>query len=312
MRRAVCVLVMLAFVPLAPVFASSDRHCVVGTEYATEVYLGVLGGEAAHHAEVFDLIADASALFRDAGVDGPQWATDDECRPHVVELPLGGVAWSDVSAALRPHVQADVRANVRRLVFVPAAGAACGLAVVPGVEGAPTSGDVTAIVYRPCGWTAPIVAHEILHTLGAVHPGSPAADGAWHCRPEWGRDVMCQRSGDVCPPRTLDCQGDSYFAVEPRAGGWLEAHPDWNAARSPFLRRQEPGPPEPEPPAPPVSGFSDAAFHEHRDAIERLSELDVLLGYPDGTFRPNAPVTRGQAAAMLDRLLDVLEGGDAR
>ncbi len=33
--------------------------------------------------------------------------------------------------------------------------------------------------------------------------------------------------------------------------------------------------------------------------IEALADLNIISGFPDGTFRPNAPVTRAQFAAML-------------
>jgi hypothetical protein len=36
-----------------------------------------------------------------------------------------------------------------------------------------------------------------------------------------------------------------------------------------------------------------------RDFIEELAEREIIAGFPDGTFRPNAPVTRAQFAAML-------------
>jgi len=35
------------------------------------------------------------------------------------------------------------------------------------------------------------------------------------------------------------------------------------------------------------------------DSVQKLIARNVLRGYPDGTFRPNAPVTRGQAAKMI-------------
>ncbi|MEE1131985.1 MAG: S-layer homology domain-containing protein [Caryophanon sp.] len=37
-------------------------------------------------------------------------------------------------------------------------------------------------------------------------------------------------------------------------------------------------------------------------AIDFLSEEDVISGFPDGTFRPNDPVTRGQASKMMAQL----------
>ena len=36
-------------------------------------------------------------------------------------------------------------------------------------------------------------------------------------------------------------------------------------------------------------------------AISTMSEMGVLKGYPDGTFRPNAPITRAEFAAIAAR-----------
>lgn len=58
---------------------------------------------------------------------------------------------------------------------------------------------------------------------------------------------------------------------------------------------------------PPEPSFSDTAGTTHEAAIERLAELGIIGGYSDGTYRPNATLTRGQAASILSRLLDHLE-----
>lgn len=54
----------------------------------------------------------------------------------------------------------------------------------------------------------------------------------------------------------------------------------------------------PEEPAP----FTDVASDNvHSPAIAQLAELGVVGGYPDGTFRPGAPVRRDQMTAFLNR-----------
>jgi glucose/arabinose dehydrogenase len=45
--------------------------------------------------------------------------------------------------------------------------------------------------------------------------------------------------------------------------------------------------------------FADAAGNVHEPAISRLNEVGVIGGFPDGTFRPNASITRGQGATLL-------------
>jgi len=51
------------------------------------------------------------------------------------------------------------------------------------------------------------------------------------------------------------------------------------------------------------SGFTDVAEdHPFADAITWLAGVQVTTGFPDGTFRPQAPVTRGALAAFVFRL----------
>jgi hypothetical protein len=57
--------------------------------------------------------------------------------------------------------------------------------------------------------------------------------------------------------------------------------------------------------------FSDSAGSVHAGMIEAVAAAGVALGYRDGTFRPNADVTRGQMASFLMRALG-LEPGSGR
>ena len=55
----------------------------------------------------------------------------------------------------------------------------------------------------------------------------------------------------------------------------------------------------------PVMTFSDVdTSHPDYLAIEDLADRGIINGYPDGTFRPNNPVTRQQFAKMIVRTLD--------
>jgi uncharacterized repeat protein (TIGR02543 family) len=49
--------------------------------------------------------------------------------------------------------------------------------------------------------------------------------------------------------------------------------------------------------------FSDVAGHWAQFAIEEAAEIGWLTGYPDGTFRPDAPITRAEFAAAVNRML---------
>jgi hypothetical protein len=52
----------------------------------------------------------------------------------------------------------------------------------------------------------------------------------------------------------------------------------------------------------PHPGFTDTPGHTHERAIRCAAAAGWITGYPDGTFRPNQPITRGQAAAILHRI----------
>ena len=56
----------------------------------------------------------------------------------------------------------------------------------------------------------------------------------------------------------------------------------------------------------PDSG-DDAIGHWAEKEIRRAFERGLLRGYPDGSFRPDKPVTRAELAVVLGRLLP--EGG---
>ncbi len=69
------------------------------------------------------------------------------------------------------------------------------------------------------------------------------------------------------------------------------------------------------PPPPPDTGFSDVpAGHAFHADIARLADLGVMSGFPDGTFRPEARVTRQQMAKILvlatGRHTEAVEGLD--
>ncbi len=55
--------------------------------------------------------------------------------------------------------------------------------------------------------------------------------------------------------------------------------------------------------------FSDVQGSAYRKAIEKLAVAGVLAGFPDGTFKPDQPVTRLAAVAALARGLDIKGSG---
>jgi N-acetylmuramoyl-L-alanine amidase len=66
-----------------------------------------------------------------------------------------------------------------------------------------------------------------------------------------------------------------------------------------FTGRKYSATPEPEKPVRPVD---DITGHWAEKAIREAIKDGVLAGFPDGTFRPDEPLTRAQLAAVLSRL----------
>lgn len=51
-----------------------------------------------------------------------------------------------------------------------------------------------------------------------------------------------------------------------------------------------------------ATNYSDTVGHWGAKAIERWSAYGVVTGY-NGQFRPDAPITRGEMAAILDKIM---------
>ncbi|GKV67301.1 MULTISPECIES: S-layer homology domain-containing protein [unclassified Sporosarcina] len=51
--------------------------------------------------------------------------------------------------------------------------------------------------------------------------------------------------------------------------------------------------------------FSGIDMHWAKNEIMYLSERNIIGGYPDGSFKPNQPITRAQASAMLIKALKI-------
>ena len=52
--------------------------------------------------------------------------------------------------------------------------------------------------------------------------------------------------------------------------------------------------------------FSDTEGHWAKIHIDKLEAYGIVNGFEDGTFRPDQPITRGEAAAMVSNALSVL------
>jgi len=59
------------------------------------------------------------------------------------------------------------------------------------------------------------------------------------------------------------------------------------------------------------SAFTDVSANEwYSQAVGYLSSVGVLNGYPDGTFRPNAYITRAEFVAVVERISGDRQGGE--
>lgn len=58
--------------------------------------------------------------------------------------------------------------------------------------------------------------------------------------------------------------------------------------------------------------FSDLENHWAKSTVYRLAALDLFVGYPDGTFRPEQPVTQLEAVALVMRAGGFAEARTAR
>ena len=56
----------------------------------------------------------------------------------------------------------------------------------------------------------------------------------------------------------------------------------------------------------PAGSFTDIAGHWAKDEIRQAAALGWIIGYADGSFRPNQSITRAEAVTMLNRVLQRL------
>ena len=54
-----------------------------------------------------------------------------------------------------------------------------------------------------------------------------------------------------------------------------------------------------------ANGFSDVDLEDwYNNAVSTMARGGIIVGYPDGTFRPDAPITRAEAMTIINRLLE--------
>lgn len=155
-------------------------------------------------------------------------------------------------------------------------------------------------------WNAALAWHASwLSDVGDGAPEHPGRDPG-PVDPPPGDGVDCRRFTDL--PPTSNPHRTSICALA--ADGLIVGFPDGTfGPRRTVTRGQMAsvlarwGGLEPLSPATPT--FSDTAGSPHAGAIEALRARGVAAGFEDGTFRPNLPVRRDQAASLLARWLEL-------
>lgn len=66
-----------------------------------------------------------------------------------------------------------------------------------------------------------------------------------------------------------------------------------------------------EPNAPAAPSFTDIAGHWAQNAILSAAGMKLVSGYPDGSFKPNAAITRAEFTVMLTKALNLEGAGTA-
>ncbi len=70
------------------------------------------------------------------------------------------------------------------------------------------------------------------------------------------------------------------------------------------LLKPEPATPQPSPPP----TFNDTENHFAHEYVQRLSQMNVINGFPDGSFRPASPVTRAEFSKMIAVAFELEDG----
>lgn len=135
-----------------------------------------------------------------------------------------------------------------------------------------------------------------LSAVDVLHP--PRKCGIW----QWGGSAIPGIAGDVDSNEAYH----DYAAIIRNAG--------LNRLPTPVEPPVEQ--PEPAEPTQPVEDTEEDAVKIPPDCegywgaenVARCIQLGLMKGYEDGTFRPQSSITRGEAATLLVRLYDLLEG----
>lgn len=174
--------------------------------------------------------------------------------------------------------------------------------------------------------TLAVLAAQELSPAASVSPTAPALDPLIHSDTSL-RDTLRERlaTATLLEDTPSVASGDRAIALESNpnspwqsvsADGRTNIDPDRptgvevpaSLPRSPRRRTT---------PSPATLQFSDIQGHWAQNFIEPLARKGAIRGFPDGTFKPDAPMTRAQFAAMLEQVsrsydLELARAGNGR
>ena len=192
-----------------------------------------------------------------------RFSTNNDCTPNIKNISLPSNTSLDPNELVKylnknknTFITQSRSTPTNLLVFVSSANNFCGQGtglplllknnkwiqdISPGIDNQINAGNQVALIGASCFIYPQVVAHELIHTLGAVSASSPNASLHGHCLD--GHDLMCYADETTltvkvsCPNLasifTLDCNGDDYFSLNPKPESYLYTH--WNTANNLFL-----------------------------------------------------------------------------
>lgn len=195
-------------------------------------------------AKDMDDIFSASAA-ETGGSRHVRFVHDSNCLATVLNVQVSSAAinapwnpypmWDEVAA------QGYNRTDRIYVIFTETSSYTLGVSVFmdddrPGIENVNNSGP--SYTSSPVAvWGGSNLAHELMHSLGAVNSSAPHTLSGGHCSDEYDR--MCYGAGvtivcsDPAHEQRFDCNHDDYFHTNPAPGSYLATH--WNAANNQFL-----------------------------------------------------------------------------
>ena len=210
-------------------------------------------------AEV-DLIfkVSASAVTNSTGTVGNRhvrWAMGTGCKLKITSVSMSSTVegFDEIKSNLMSR--GIIKSTRKYVAFLGNDMCSGGLADVPddsrpGSSNSANGGGTLGSFDGGCTNDPWLVAHELMHTLGAVSRDAPHSTGN-HCWDDvklsgYGSDVMCYEDGEfgyyprckATRPETFDCGKDDYFNPYPKTGNYLATH--WNTASNIYLTASEP------------------------------------------------------------------------